>query len=88
MKQTVPSQEKLQTSRTTPFPERLSSEKKNILEILPEFDTIDELRNITIKIPFLREIKDIPIYSKTIRELYTRIFWKNKTRSTNNTSHR
>ena len=36
---------------------------------LPEFDILDELKNSYVKIPLLQEIKDIPIYEKTIKEL-------------------
>jgi hypothetical protein len=36
---------------------------------LPEFDVLDELRNVCVKIPLLQAIKDIPIYTKEIREL-------------------
>lgn len=31
-----------------------------------------ELRNVCIKIPLLQEIKDIPIYTKIVRELCTK----------------
>jgi hypothetical protein len=34
-----------------------------------EFDLISKLKNLCIKIPFLQAIKEIPIYTKTIREL-------------------
>ena len=37
--------------------------------IRPEFDIINELINICVKIPLLQAIKDIPIYSKVIKEL-------------------
>jgi hypothetical protein len=36
---------------------------------LPEFDVLDELRNGCVKIPLLQSIKDIPIYTKAIKEL-------------------
>jgi hypothetical protein len=36
---------------------------------LPEFDVLDELRNVCVKIPLLQAIKDIPIYKKEIKEL-------------------
>ena len=35
----------------------------------PEYDILNELTNICIKIPILQAIKDIPIYSKVIKEL-------------------
>jgi hypothetical protein len=52
--------------QTPPFPERLVKEKIPIS--LPEFDVLDELRNVCVKIPFLQAIKDIPIYKKAIKE--------------------
>lgn len=72
MKQIVPSQEKRQIFGTTPFPERLIYEKQDVPKIMPKFDIIDELKNITINIPLLRAIKYTPIYTKTIRELCTK----------------
>eukprot|EP00253_Pinus_taeda_P009414 PITA_09414 len=48
------------------YPERLEMKIKQ-----PEFDLVYELRNVSIKIPLLQEINDIPIYAKTIRELCT-----------------
>jgi hypothetical protein len=53
--------------QTPPFPERLVKEKSPIS--LPEFDVLDELRNVCVKIPLLQAIKDIPIYTKAIKEL-------------------
>jgi hypothetical protein len=53
--------------QTPPFPERLVKEKLPIS--LPEFDVLDELRNVCVKIPLLQAIKDIPIYTKEIKEL-------------------
>jgi hypothetical protein len=53
-----------------PFPERLKIDKgveKQIL--LPDYDMLDELKNVCIKIPLLQAIKEIPIFAKTIREL-------------------
>jgi hypothetical protein len=37
--------------------------------VLPESDLEDELRNDCVKITLLKEIKDVPIYEKTIRDL-------------------
>jgi hypothetical protein len=34
-----------------------------------EFDILNELKNICVKIPLLQAIKDIPIYSKVVKEL-------------------
>ena len=36
---------------------------------IPQFDVLDELKNVYIKIPLLQAIKDIPIYTKAIKEL-------------------
>ena len=36
---------------------------------LSEFDVLDELKNVCVKIPLLQSIKDIPIYTKSIKEL-------------------
>jgi hypothetical protein len=52
--------------QTPPFPERLVKEKLPIS--LLEFDVLDELRNVCVKIPLLQAIKDIPIYTKAIKE--------------------
>jgi hypothetical protein len=35
----------------------------------PEFDILNELKNICVKIPLLQAIKDIPIYSKVVKSL-------------------
>ena len=35
----------------------------------PEYDILNELKNICVKIPLLQDIKDIPIYNKVIKEL-------------------
>ena len=53
--------------QTPPFPERLVKEK--ISFSLPEFHVLDELTNVCVKIPLLQAIKDIPIYTKAIKEL-------------------
>ena len=37
--------------------------------VYPEYDILNELKNICVKIPLLQAIKDIPIYSKVIKEL-------------------
>jgi hypothetical protein len=55
-----------QIPRTPPFPERLIIEKPIVR---PEFDIMNELRNVCVKIPLLQAIRDVPIYVKTIREL-------------------
>ena len=37
--------------------------------LLPDYDFLDELKNVCIKIPLLQAIKEIPILAKTIKEL-------------------
>ena len=37
--------------------------------IHPEYDILNELKNVCVNIPLLQAIKDIPIYSKVIKEL-------------------
>jgi len=36
---------------------------------ISQFDVLYELKNVYIKIPLLQAIKDIPIYTKAIKEL-------------------
>ena len=45
----------MQTVHPPPFPERLFQEKLPMP--LPQFDIIDELRNVYVKIPLLQAIK-------------------------------
>jgi len=37
--------------------------------VLPDCNMIDELKKVCIKNPLLQDIKEIPIFAKTIREL-------------------
>ena len=53
--------------QTHPFPEKLVKEKWSIT--LLEFDVLDELTNVCVKNPLLQAIKDIPIYTKEMKEL-------------------
>ena len=55
-----------QVPRAPPFLERLLIEKP---VVQPEFDIINELKNVCVRIPLLQAIMDVPIYAKTIREL-------------------
>src|SRR5271168_711709 len=67
---TTPIVEQPASSSTPPFTERLQIDKgveKQIL--LPDYDFLDELKNVCIKIPLLQAIKEIPILAKTIKEL-------------------
>lgn len=53
-----------------PFPERLKIDEQVEKKIvLPNYDMLDELKNVCIKIPLLQAIKEIPIFANTNREL-------------------
>ena len=49
-----------------PFLKWLAIEKP---VVCPKYDIMNELKNICVKISLLQAIKDIPIYSKVIKEL-------------------
>jgi hypothetical protein len=66
IKQTSSPIDQPQSSKSPPFPERLNLDKQIKQS---EFDLLDELKNVCIKIPLLQAIKDIPIYAKIVREL-------------------
>ena len=55
-----------QVNNNPPYPERLLIEKP---VVRPQFDLENELKNVCIKIPLLQAIRDVPIYSKLVREL-------------------
>ena len=38
--------------------------------LLPNYDFLDELKNVCINIPLLQAIREIPILAKTIKELH------------------
>ena len=61
---THPPQEIIQEQTIPPFPETLVIEKPIVH---PEYNILNELKNICIKIPLLQAIKDIPIYIKVIK---------------------
>ena len=61
-----PLQELIQEKIIPPFTERLVIEKP-VVNL--EYNILNEKKNICIKIPLLQAIKDIPIYSKVIKEL-------------------
>jgi hypothetical protein len=52
-------------STDPPFPERLKTTKP--VE-LPSFNLLGELQNLHVNIPLLQEIRDVPIYAKTMRD--------------------
>ncbi|XP_057820992.2 uncharacterized protein LOC131033736 [Cryptomeria japonica] len=49
-----------------PFPNQFLSKPVQKEIIQTEFDLINELRNVNMKIPLLQAIKDIPVYNKTV----------------------
>jgi len=62
--------EQLVSTSARPFPERLQvdrGEEKQIM--LPNYDFLDDVKNVCIKIPLLQSIKKISILAKTIKEL-------------------
>ena len=44
-------------------------EKPEKLQILPKTNILEELRNISITMPLLQTIKEIPIYAKIVTEI-------------------
>jgi hypothetical protein len=60
----LPQNELSQIMKAPPYQERLVIEKPTIRL---EFDILNELNNICVKIPFLQAIKDIPIYNKVVK---------------------
>jgi len=64
--QKLPQNENSQITKAPPYLEMLSIEKPTIRL---EFDILNELKDICVKIPMLQAIKDISIYSKVIKEL-------------------
>ena len=70
---THPPQEPIQEQIIPPFPARQVIEKPIVHS---KYDILNELRHICIKIPLLQAIKDIPIYSKVIKELCIKHPWK------------
>ena len=63
---THPQQEPTREQIIPPFLERLAIEKP---VIHPEYDILNELKTICVKITLLHAIKDIPIYNNVIKEL-------------------
>lgn len=54
-----------------PFPNHLLSKLVSKEPTQIEFDLMNELQNVNIKIPLLQAIKDISVYNKTVWELCT-----------------
>jgi hypothetical protein len=62
----LPQNEPSQIMKAPPYRERLVIEKPTTRL---EFEILNELKNICVKIPFIQAINDIPIYSKVVKEL-------------------
>jgi hypothetical protein len=60
----LPQNEPSQITKVPPYPDRLVIEKPTTQL---EFDILNELKNICVKIPLLQAIKDIPIYIKVVK---------------------
>jgi hypothetical protein len=56
-------------SETTPFLERLALTKT---PEPPTFNLLGELQNLYIKIPLLQALCDVPIYARTMRDIYVK----------------
>ena len=63
---TINKESSSENEKTPPYPERLAIAKT---EPQPEFNLIGELKNLFVKILLLQAIRDIPIYSKAIRDI-------------------
>jgi len=55
------------SSNQPPYPKRFVVEKK---DPIPESSLAYKLRNLFIKVPLLQDIKEVPICTKIIRQLY------------------
>jgi hypothetical protein len=62
----LPQNEPSQITKAPLYLETLEIEKPTTQ---PEFDILNELKNICVKIPLLQAIKDIPVYIKVVKEL-------------------
>ena len=60
----LPQNEPSQIMKVPPYLDQLVIKKPTTQ---PEFDIMNELKNICVKIPLLQAIKDIPIYSKVVK---------------------
>ena len=65
------------TAKKPPFPSRLTE------QVFPNenqvaLDFLDQLKQMTVKIPFLDAIKEVPIYSKAIKEVYVKTLGRKK----------
>ena len=72
---THPRKEPTQEQIIPPFLEWLAIGKP---VIHPEYDILNELKNVCVKIPLLQAIKDIPIYIKVIKEILIKKVRKKK----------
>ena len=55
-----------ENEKTSPYLKHLAIAKS---KPQPEFDLIGELKNLNVKIPLLQAIRDIPIYTKAIKDV-------------------
>eukprot|EP00253_Pinus_taeda_P033343 PITA_33343 len=60
-----PSNKSVETTET-PFPKCLALTKT---PELPTFNLLWELQNLSVKIPLLQALKDVPIYARTVRDI-------------------
>jgi hypothetical protein len=61
------------TEGVRPLLEYLCCRTRLLIEkpiVQSEFDIMNELKNVCVKIPLLQAIRDVPIYAKTIKEIY------------------
>ena len=60
-----------------PFPGRLIEQALSV-ETQATLDFLEQLKKMTIKIPLLDAIKEVPIYTKAIKEAYTKNLGRRK----------
>eukprot|EP00253_Pinus_taeda_P028253 PITA_28253 len=75
IKYPLPSESLSSSSNQPPFPERLVMERS---EPISKTSLASELQNLFIKIPLLHAIKEIPICTKIINELYLKKLGRKK----------
>lgn len=61
----------VESEKEPPFPDRLLSKPVQKEPMQIEFNLINELHNVNIKIPLLQAIKDILVYNKIVQGLCT-----------------
>lgn len=68
----VPVEPKEELEKEPPFPNWFIHKQEPKKPTHLEFNILNELCNVNIKIPLLQELKDILVYNKMVRELCTR----------------